>query len=79
MTIVFEYSGENMLPFIMILHSGLKTDFPEAIMKLQTGFGSCCFFTYSFILLSHVMLLAPHTLPPSSPLPPPRILGFCSL
>lgn len=54
MGIVFKYDVKNMLPFIMILHSRLKTDFPETIMKLQTCFGGCCFFTYFFILLYHV-------------------------
>lgn len=34
MAIVLKYDGKNMLPFIMILYSRLKTDFPEKIMKL---------------------------------------------
>lgn len=43
--IVFKYNAKNILPFIMISHSGLKTDFPETIMKFETCFGRGCFFT----------------------------------
>lgn len=52
--IVLKYDGKNMVPFIIILYSTLKTDFSETIMKSKQTLGVAAF---SFISSSSYIIL----------------------